>query len=223
VANDDGRAAKSGAWAAAAAVLIADVAFWEAAFGSGVKFPVFFYWLAATIVAIVLVYMCFAGAWGLWPVRRSLPLEKTLESALDSRKSMCLAAGRPLYTFDLLLVLLEMPGGRVAGCFDDAQAGWAAKVRAELEGHANSIQAGYDGGFVPFEWPERKEFGAAQQAARLARKPKIADVHLLLGILATPSTTMENLRNEFGDQVQRLREGTTILAKKSPRGRTPAF
>jgi hypothetical protein len=130
-----------------------------------------------------LLYLCFATVWSWWPVISPAPLEESLENALNAQKSQCQAAGRSFYTLDTLVTLLAMPNGRVAGCFDKVKPGWAAEGRTKLQERATNLS---DGGYVPFEWADRKEFRGAQKAARRARARAVADVHLMRLATAQP-------------------------------------
>ena len=156
-----------------------------------------------------------------WSPARLLPLGEALQSALSLQRGLCEAAGRPFFTPDLLLALLTMPGGRVARCFNQAEPGWASRVRSQLQSYASSRPACTSGGFVAFDWVEREDVRKAQDAAWRAGAPMVTDVHLLLGVLETPSKTRQELQTRFSNRVERLREVALDLASQPPVGPTP--
>jgi hypothetical protein len=222
--NDEARTGKSAAWGVSAAVAAAGaVALWQAAHERESHFPIWPFWVAAATGA-VLLYLCFATVWNWFPVRRPTlplpppPIEESLQKALNVQKSQCQAAGRPYYTLDTLLTLLAVANGRAARCFDIVKPGWATEVRTRLHEHAAELK---NEGFVPFEWTERPEVQEAQAAAKRSQARAVTDVHLLLGVLDTPSNTLTDLEKTYGDNVSQLRTAATKAAAQRAVSPTP--
>jgi hypothetical protein len=152
------------------------------------------------------------------PAAPSAPIEESLQKALNVQKSQCQAAGRPYYTLDTLLTLLAVANGRAARCFDIVKPGWATEVRTRLHEHAAELK---NEGFVPFEWTERPEVQEAQAAAKRSQARAVTDVHLLLGVLDTPSNTLTDLEKTYGDNVSQLRTAATKAAAQRAVSPTP--
>ena len=150
-----------------------------------------------------------------WSVARLLPLSAAVKSALDGQRGYCEAIGRPFFTPDLLLALLTMPG-RVAQCFDEAEPASAGRVRSQLLFYTARLPAGTAGGFVPFDWVEREDVRRAQDAAWRAGALVVTDVHLLLGVLDTPSVTRQQLETKSGVRLKPLRAAALRLADQPP-------
>jgi hypothetical protein len=79
VPNEEGRAARSAAWGAAAVVFGAGAfAIWQAAIAPGSSFPILPAYGVGLIGAAAL-YMCFATVWRWWPAARSAAVASTDE------------------------------------------------------------------------------------------------------------------------------------------------
>jgi hypothetical protein len=157
-----------------------------------------------------------------YQLARLLPLTEPVESALRERRAVCEAVGRGFVTPDLLLALLEIPGGRAGQCFDTARPGCASSLRAQLRRYAAALEPGESGPFVAFGWTERKDVCRAQVVAWADGASAVTDAHLLLGVLDTGSSTRRQLADQFGGDLSTLRDATAkIAAEPTGAGMTP--
>jgi len=84
VVNEEGRAARSAAWGAAAVVFGAGAfAIWQVAVARGSSFPILPAYGVGLIAAAAL-YMCFATVWGWWPSARSAAVTLTTATELPA-------------------------------------------------------------------------------------------------------------------------------------------
>jgi hypothetical protein len=138
---------------------------------------------------------------------RLVALAPTLHQALNRARASCELANKQFFTPNLLLALLDLPGGRVAQCFDALQPGLAGKLRKGLQGYLATTA--YDRSFPhfePFDWIERPEVRRAQELALQAGQPAVNDVHLLAGVLECESNTRDQLVDILGSDFDRLRQ-----------------
>lgn len=126
------------------------------------------------------------------PRRRNLhahlpQLSGEVREVLDAARDACKARRRRVYTFDVLLALLDMPSGRVRTCFEDAVSGLSRRVRDELIAMPAPGKQVHP--FVPFDWFERDDVQLACEYAAADARPVISELHLLLAILDGQSAT----------------------------------
>jgi hypothetical protein len=129
------------------------------------------------------------------PVRRP-PSSGELRQSLERVRAACERDGRAVYTPDLLMALLDMPGGRVGVCFDVVQMDLSLDVRAWL----TRLRERLSGSAAPFQFRDWAEYPEIRQAETLAYEDKadhVTEVHLLLTILAGPSSTVAHLSPSF--------------------------
>jgi hypothetical protein len=153
---------------------------------------------------------------------RLVPLPPALYQALDRARASCELANKQFFTPNLLLALLDLPGGRVARCFDVLQPGLADKLRKGLQEYLATTA--YDRSFPhfkPFDWIERPEVQRAQELALQAGQPAVNDVHLLAGVLECESNTRDQLVDILGSDFDRLRQIMTPMLRDAQWQGTP--
>ncbi len=128
-----------------------------------------------------------------YSLARAVPLAGALRAALETARASCAARGRAFYTSDLLLALIELPGGRVTTCLDDARAGAGAQVRDWLYQSLARLGASNAHPFQPFEWIERPDIRLAQDLALADGTGIVTELHVLLAVLDGSSTTAQGL------------------------------
>jgi hypothetical protein len=159
---------------------------------------------------------------------RSVPMAGALRSVLDVARDSCASKGRAFYTPDLMLALIDLPGGRTVVCLEVARPGASKEVRAWLYETIAALSDGADP-FRPFEWIERPEVRRAQELASADGTGIVTDLHLLLAVLEGESSTSRGLAQVLGAHYDRLRSKTDqarrqlpeVLPTPGPRGRTP--
>lgn len=201
--------------------------------------------ILGTVVAIVVNLVTSGASWWLWPIlvvlvvvaiavevmreRREdgfAPLAGAVEESLEKQRAVCDAVGRQFFTPDLLLALLT-PGSQVAQCFDEAGIS-SQQIRTQLLTYTSGLTPEESGAYCPFRWSERDDVRRAQRVARRFRAQVVTDVHLLLGVLDTPSSTSQLLKDEFGTTKLRLlraaartRAGKPAVRRHTPRKTWP--
>jgi hypothetical protein len=139
-----------------------------------------------------------------------------VRAALDGARAACASKGRAFYTPDLLLALLDLPGGRVAACLDVARPGASTEVRSWLyEKHADLATDTHS--FQPFEWVERPEVRRAQELAFADGTGIVSEAHLLLAVLDSDSSTGRGLAQLLGAKYERLREAADRARRQVPK------
>lgn len=152
---------------------------------------------------------------------RILPLSGVLQESLDRLRATCHRDGRRVYTPDLLIALLDLPGGRVGPCFDVIQMDLSLEVRAWLARHRARL-ADRAEPYQPFEWAERQEVRRAKSLAYDDGLAYITELHLLLAILDGPSTTVARLKSRLGNNFHLVRDRAVALRSTLPETlRTP--
>jgi ATP-dependent Clp protease ATP-binding subunit ClpA len=145
-----------------------------------------------------------------------------VREALDAARNACQARHRAVYTFDVLLALLDMPGGRVRSCFEDVASGLSDRVRQGLLAMPDPGKQQHP--FVPFEWVERDDMQLAWQYTLSDARPAVSDLHLLLAILDSQSETnlwlKRCLRHEHA-QVRALTDGRRHSGPTTIKSPTP--
>ena len=152
---------------------------------------------------------------------RFLPIEAAVLRNLEDARLKCQVADREFYTPDLLLALIEIPGGRVARCFELVQKGLGEDIRRRLRHYADSLRADAAGPYRVFDWTERPDVQRAQLLAWQAGASALSDLDLLLGVLDSSSKTRGELEVEFGPVVPRLRQAAAQMRKVDIRPATP--
>jgi hypothetical protein len=187
----------------------------------------------ATVASVVVNIVTSGGAWWLWPIlavsvaaaivveiwrERSTgglpPISAATENLLEQQRARCEAEGRRFFTPDLLLALLT-PAGDIAALFDESGINSGA-LADQLSRYTRALSPAEAGPYEPFRWTERPDIRRAQDTARRAGAPAVTGVHVLLGVLATPSRTRELLTDRYAMEVRRLRATAKARARRPP-------
>lgn len=121
------------------------------------------------------------------PPSHFLDFSERLEQALGAVLVGCEARGRRVYTFDVLLALLDMPAGQVRDCFDDVKRGLSDTVRAVLR--AMPAPGKHIDPFVAPKWHLRPEIAQAWRYASESSRTYVIELDVLLAILVGSSGT----------------------------------
>jgi hypothetical protein len=124
---------------------------------------------------------------------RLVSLSGVVREALDAARTSCAARGRPFYTPDLLIALLDIPNSRTAQCLEEVQPGLAQRVREWLDKSLRAVSEGRESLFHSFEWNERPDVQLAQDLAFSDGMAVVTEVYMLLGVLGSESNTRSRL------------------------------
>jgi hypothetical protein len=163
------------------------------------------------------------AAVSLQSLARAVPLAGALSAALEASRASCAAQGRAFYTLDLLLVLVDLPGGRVASCLDQARAGASSEVREWLHRTLAELAGLNTHPFQRFEWVERPEVRQAQDLALEDGTGIVTEVHLFMGALGGDSSSVESLARLLGSAGATVKAAADRMRRELPHAlRTPA-
>ena len=149
-----------------------------------------------------------------------VPFAAAVHQALDAERASCRARNRPFLTPNLLLALLELPNGKVGACFNATRDGLAVWARDQLRYYLASSELD-EVDFIPFEWVERPEVARAQELAWQTAAPVVTDLHLLIGVLDSESTTRRQLAEFLGSDFGHLRENALQQSQDTEARTTP--
>lgn len=163
-----------------------------------------------------------AGLTSLTAARVSaLVLSAPLVEALSAAYDVCRATGRGFLRADLLLALLNIPGGTAAACFDELGTGQAAAVREQLSRYLARLDPASAGTFRAFDWSEQPDIARARRIAADAGLPVVGDACVLLALLEGSSRTVAELRERLGPRFSRLRAAAAEALKRPENIATP--
>lgn len=146
---------------------------------------------------------------------RLLSLSGAVQQALDAARESCMRQARAFYTFDLLLAILDLPGSRVAACFDELGQDWTIKTRDNLLAMPDPSK--HPDPFMSFDWPQRDDVRRAWQYALEDGLPDINELQLLLAVMdSTTSETNVWLRRFLGEDYGQLRATAQRMRRDSP-------
>ena len=149
------------------------------------------------------------------PLAHLVDLSGEVERALDVARDVCEARGRALYTFDVLLALLDVPSGRARSCFDEVASGLSGNVRQGLLAMPAPGKAIHP--FVRHKWSEFPWMQLASDYALQDEQLIVSDMHLLLAILDGQSETNRWLKRCFPQEHGLVR---TVAERKRHEGPT---
>lgn len=130
----------------------------------------------------------------------TIPYSSPLIKALEAARVACETADNKLFTPHLLFALLEMPQSKAARCFNLVQPGLAQRLRLGLRAYiASAIVNEQFPAFEPFDWADRADFKRAQEVAASLGALTLTDLHLLLGMLESESSTRQQLADLGAD------------------------
>ncbi|ROR38178.1 hypothetical protein [Kitasatospora cineracea] len=128
---------------------------------------------------------------------RDVPLADPLRETLEQAKATCQTTNSYFHTPHLLLALIRSPSTGVRALLDQQRAGLAAEIEGPL-----AIYVGRRGeDFVAFDWRELAAVQAARVAAIRLGSAVVTGRLLFLGVLETPSKTVQQLTAALGDEL----------------------
>jgi len=137
-----------------------------------------------------------------------MSFEKKAQDALNAAYTSCEAMNRKYVTPHLLFALLELPGSKVAECFEGISGGLVQEWQEKYEYVRRLAPPGRYPDFQEFDWNNRPEVRRAKELALQDDLQCVKELHLLLGIMDNRrSRTRRELGERLGlDGFQRLRE-----------------
>jgi BMFP domain-containing protein YqiC len=122
-----------------------------------------------------------------FPLAHLLQMSGELEYAVNRARDSCESAKRAVYTFDVLLALLEMPSGRARACLDEVESGLSDEVVQGLRAMPDPMKPARP--FYPFKWHKREEMALAWQYALAKTRREATELDVMLAILDGSSET----------------------------------
>lgn len=152
-----------------------------------------------------------------------IELSGEVERVLEAASNACEARRRALYTFDVLLALLDIPTGRARDCFDEVAPGLSTRVRQGLLAMPEPGEPVHP--FIMRKWGEFPWMASATDYALQDDELIVTDMHVLLAILDGQSGTNRWLRRYIPQEHPQVRmvaerkrhEGPTTIYSPTPR------
>jgi hypothetical protein len=130
---------------------------------------------------------------GLAAPYRPISLSSQVRKSLTAAYRACEARERAFRTADLLLALLDLPGGYVADCFDAVESGLAKGTRAWLVDWTSEMTQNRDEDPPRRTWAEHPAISRAWELVAADGGPRVNEVYILLGVLDGHSNARRQL------------------------------